>query len=125
MSASVVAHEETLTRMADRPRHTVLPHQHVPCRWTASITSRVRFASPSAEHLPEDDVVEDLEARRPRAFSQPHGKPGAALHELGYAAAAKRSQGGPRLDAASLPRELGHEACSVAAVAMREIGGAR
>jgi hypothetical protein len=29
-SASVVAHEITLTRIAVRPCHTVAPHQHVP-----------------------------------------------------------------------------------------------
>src|SRR5215510_5320876 len=45
-SSSVVAHEETLMRIAARPCHTVPPHQQVPSAWIASITRRVVSSSP-------------------------------------------------------------------------------
>ena len=47
-SASVVAHEHTLMRMAVRPCHTVPPHQQVPSACNAAITRWVRSASPKA-----------------------------------------------------------------------------
>ena len=46
-SASVVAHDETLIRMAVRPCQTVTPHQHVPSAWTPSMTFFVRSGSPN------------------------------------------------------------------------------
>src|SRR5207248_5740061 len=46
-SSSVVAHEETLMRMAVRPCHTVPPAQHVPSACTPAITRRVSSASPN------------------------------------------------------------------------------
>jgi len=46
-SASVVAQEETLIRMALRPFHTVPPHQHVPSAWIACITRSVVTSSPN------------------------------------------------------------------------------
>src|SRR4029077_4113417 len=46
-SSSVVAHEETLMRMAVRPCHTVPPAQHVPSACTPAITPRVSSASPN------------------------------------------------------------------------------
>jgi hypothetical protein len=36
-SSSVVAHDDTLMRMAVCPCHTVPPTQHVPSAWTAAI----------------------------------------------------------------------------------------
>src|SRR4051812_10142158 len=45
-SASVVAHEITLTRIAVCPCQTVAPHQQVPSSWMATITRRVRSGSP-------------------------------------------------------------------------------
>ena len=46
MSSSVVCQPETEMRIAARPAHVVPPSQHVPSRWTASMTARVR-ASPA------------------------------------------------------------------------------
>ncbi len=60
-SASVVAHDETLIRIAARPCQTVGPHQHVPSSWIAAITARV--VSSSAErhqHLIQHHIVENL-----------------------------------------------------------------
>jgi hypothetical protein len=51
-SSSVVAHEETLIRMATRPCHTVSPNQHVPSAWIALTTRRVVSSSPTT---PEPD----------------------------------------------------------------------
>src|ERR1700694_1379391 len=45
-SDSVVAHEETLMRMATWFCHTVPPHQQVPSCCTRSMTRRVCVASP-------------------------------------------------------------------------------
>src|SRR5436853_139332 len=45
-SASVVAHDETLMRIAVWPCQSVPPHQQVPSLWTRAITSRVRSALP-------------------------------------------------------------------------------
>ena len=55
MSAGVVCQPDTEMRIAARPRHMVPPSQHVPSRWTASMTARVRAspAVPSASS-PED-----------------------------------------------------------------------
>ena len=44
-SAAVVAQQETLIRIAARPRQTVPPHQQVPSAWIPAITRRV-VASP-------------------------------------------------------------------------------
>ncbi len=46
-SSSVVAHEETLMRIAVRSCHTVPPAQHVPSAWIPAITRRVSSASPN------------------------------------------------------------------------------
>src|ERR1700675_319260 len=46
-SASVVAHDDTLMRIAVCPCQTVPPHQHVPSPWTRAITSRVRSGLPN------------------------------------------------------------------------------
>src|SRR5580704_9012782 len=46
-SSSVVAHEETLMRIAARPCHTVPPHQHVPSFCKAAITARVLSSPPN------------------------------------------------------------------------------
>ena len=46
-SASVVAHDDTLTRIAARPRQLVGPHQHVPSAATRARTSRLRASSPN------------------------------------------------------------------------------
>lgn len=62
-SSSVVAHEETLMRMAVRPCHTEPPHQQVPSRWTSSMTRLVVSGSPNEDQdLVEHHLVEDLEA---------------------------------------------------------------
>ena len=45
-SSSVVAHEETLIRMAARPCHTVPPHQQVPSSWIELITFLVFSSFP-------------------------------------------------------------------------------
>jgi len=45
-SSVVVAHEETLIRIAARPCQTVAPHQQVPSVCTAAITARVVASSP-------------------------------------------------------------------------------
>ena len=52
-SSSVVAHEQTLIRMAVRPCQTVPPHQHVPSPWIVSMTRRelARLAAVALEHL--------------------------------------------------------------------------
>src|SRR5204863_3229772 len=47
-SSSVVAHDDTLMRIAVRPCHVVGPAQQVPSAWIAPITARVRSASPKA-----------------------------------------------------------------------------
>src|SRR5262245_57280826 len=47
MSASVVAQEQTLMRIAVRFCQTVTPHQQVPSACTASITRRVRSGPPN------------------------------------------------------------------------------
>ena len=46
-SASVVAHEQTLIRMAVRPCQTVPPHQQVPSACTASMTRCVVSGAPN------------------------------------------------------------------------------
>ena len=46
-SSSVVAHDETLIRMAVCPCQIVPPHQHVPSAWIAPITRLVVSASPN------------------------------------------------------------------------------
>ena len=46
-SASVVAQDDTLMRIAVWPCQTVPPHQQVPSRCTRPITSRVRSAFPN------------------------------------------------------------------------------
>jgi hypothetical protein len=46
-SSAVVIHDETLIRIAYRRCQTVPPHQHVPSRWTASITALVRASLPN------------------------------------------------------------------------------
>ncbi len=46
-SAAVVAHDDTLIRMATWPCHWVTPHQHVPSSWMAVMTRRVVSASPN------------------------------------------------------------------------------
>ena len=46
-SASVVAHDETLMRIAMFPCHEVPPHQHVPSCWIAAITRRVTSGAPN------------------------------------------------------------------------------
>ena len=46
-SSSVVAHDETLIRIAVCPRHMVAPAQHVPSAWIAAIMPRVVSASPN------------------------------------------------------------------------------
>jgi len=46
-SASVVAHEQTLIRIAVCPCQTVPPHQHVPSAWIASMTLCVVSAGPN------------------------------------------------------------------------------
>src|SRR5207247_9810751 len=46
-SSSVVAHDDTLTRIAVRPCHSVPPHQHTPSRWMRSITARVNAGGPN------------------------------------------------------------------------------
>jgi hypothetical protein len=43
----VVAHEDTLMRMAVCPCHTVPPTQHVPSAWIAERTCRVVSESPN------------------------------------------------------------------------------
>jgi hypothetical protein len=45
-SSSVVAHEQTLIRIAVRPCQTVPPHQQVPSSWTAWITRVVASGDP-------------------------------------------------------------------------------
>ena len=47
-SASVVAQDETLMRIAVRPCQIVLPHQHVPSDWSSAMTRPVVAASPKA-----------------------------------------------------------------------------
>jgi hypothetical protein len=47
-SSSVVAHDETLIRIAVLPCQTVPPHQQTPSAWISSITRRVVSASPNA-----------------------------------------------------------------------------
>ena len=47
-SSSVVAHEETLMRIAARPFQCVPPHQQVPSRCTPRMTSVVTRSSPNA-----------------------------------------------------------------------------
>jgi len=62
-SAAVVAHEETLTRMAARPRQTVPPHQQVPSSWMPAITRRVVSSSPEAhQYLVQSHLIEDVKA---------------------------------------------------------------
>src|SRR6266480_3942672 len=46
-SASVVAHDDTLMRIAVWPCQTVPPHQQVPSPCTRAITSRVRSGLPN------------------------------------------------------------------------------
>src|SRR5712671_8224941 len=46
-SLSVVAHDDTLIRIAVFPCHSVTPHQHVPSSWMRRITSRVISAAPN------------------------------------------------------------------------------
>src|SRR5262249_11717932 len=46
-SASVVAHEDTLIRIAWRPCHTVPPHQHVPSSCTPATTRCVSSGAPN------------------------------------------------------------------------------
>ena len=46
-SAAVVAHDDTLIRIAVRPCHSVPPHQHVPSCWMRAITARVRSGEPN------------------------------------------------------------------------------
>jgi hypothetical protein len=46
-SASVVAQEDTLMRMAWRPCHTVPPHQHVPSSWMPAIARAVTSGAPN------------------------------------------------------------------------------
>jgi hypothetical protein len=45
-SSSVVAHEQTLIRIAVSPCRTVPPHQQVPSSWTAWTTRMVTSAGP-------------------------------------------------------------------------------
>ncbi len=82
MSSAVVCQPDTETRMAARPAHVVPPSQHVPSRWTASMTARVR-ASPAAPVRivaeavePDEDLVQDdlVEIRTPGP------PPAAAIH---------------------------------------------
>ena len=47
-SSSVVAHEETLIRIASRPCHRVPPHQQTPAAWIALMTRLVLASSPKA-----------------------------------------------------------------------------
>ena len=46
-SSSVVAHEDTLMRIAVRPCQTVPPHQHVPSACTPAMTRCVSAGSPN------------------------------------------------------------------------------
>ena len=107
-SSSVVAHDDTLMRIAVRPCQTVPPHQHVPSACTPATTrSRLRGLAERDEHLVEHDVVEDLVARRGEALGEARGMPAVALDEVVEARAAERAQRRPDLDAARAARELG------------------
>ena len=77
--------------------HTVPPSQHVPSRWTPSMTARVR-ASPAVpssvvraavepdEDLVEDDLVEDPDPGcPPEALRHPTRKGAVALDEVDQA----------------------------------------
>ena len=74
MSSSVVRQLHTEIRIAGSPCHSVPLIQHVPSRWTASITSSVTFvaiASEANQYLVEDHVVKDSDPRIARQFARP------------------------------------------------------
>ena len=108
-SSSVVAHDETLMRMAVWPCQTVPPHQQVPSAWIAAIT-RLRGVGIAErhQHLVQHHVVQHLGSRPPRSPSAKRVRvPAAALDQVGQPAAAQRAQRRPDLDAARAPRKLG------------------
>ena len=95
MSASVVRQLETETRIAARPSQVVPPIHASPPRWTASRTAFVALVVVEAEqHLVEDDVVQQLAARKLRRRRARIGRRSvaAAVDEVGDALAAERAQ---------------------------------
>ena len=84
-SSSVVAQDDTLTRIAARPCQTVPPHQQVPSAWTAATTRASSAVAERDEHLIEHDLVEDVVARRREALGEARGVAAVALDQVGQA----------------------------------------
>ncbi len=109
-SSSVVAHDETLMRIAARPCHTVPPHQQVPSACTA------RDHAPGAcvvaerdQHLVGDDVVQHLVAGGAQALGEAVARGGSVRSTRSATpGAAEGAQRRPDLDAARPPRHLRH-----------------
>jgi hypothetical protein len=88
-SASVVAQEETLMRMAVRCCHSVGPHQDVPVLLNACDHAGGVFGSAEGhQHLVQYDVIQDLEAGAREAVRETLGAAAIAVDQLGQSTAA-------------------------------------
>ncbi len=130
MSSSVVRQLVTETRIAARPAQVVPPSQHVPSRWTASITARVRRSpavpsgsSPSASNRTRVWLsTTSLRIRTPRTGRQALGHPAreraVALDEVDEPGPPERSERGEDREPARPARRFGRPVVVVALAAL-------
>ncbi len=123
-SASVVAQDETLMRMAVRPCHSVPPPQQMPSCWMRSMTARVFSGVPndtSTWLITTSFRISKPAARRPAA--KRWAWPQVRIDEVRDALATQRSQARPQLGTPRATGHFGRVVHGLTKVALDEIGG--
>ena len=119
-SASVVAHDDTLMRMAVRPCHTVPPHQQVPVLLEAAIARSVfSGVAEGHQHLVQHHLVQNLESGRRSPSANRRARRQLPSISSARPASAQALQRRPHLDAPRPPRQLGNVLRRLPALALR------